>query len=108
MIISRHLVKVYLYTVKAELLTIKWELLVNEEIMKTKWFYHPRNTYKEKITMSIVIIIIPYCIRIQIDFLIFESDLQEQAFFWGKEPITNSRISKKNLIFRPTSQSRKN
>lgn len=36
MIISRHLVKVYLYIVKAELLTIKWELLVNEEIMKTK------------------------------------------------------------------------
>lgn len=105
MIISRHLVKVYI--VKAELLTIKWELLVNEEMMKTKWFYHPRNTYKEKITISIVIII-PYYIRIQIDFLIFESDLQEQAFFWGKEPITNSRISKKNLIFRPTSQSRKN
>lgn len=45
--------------------------------------------------MSIIIIIIPYYIRIQTDFLIFESDLQEQAFFRGKEPITNSRISKK-------------
>lgn len=48
--------------------------------------------------MSIIIIIIPYYIRIQTDFLIFESDLQEQAFFRGKEPITNSRISKKKNL----------